>query len=79
VAANSLTGSNINSSTLGTVPSAELATAAEEVTNPNAVGLQQGHGETITTSGEMHSGGEISSDGEEAFPGGWSPCHPPRP
>ncbi len=67
VAANSLTGANINSSTLGTVPSAEVAEAAESVIEPNSVGLQQGHGETITDSGEIHSGEEMSSDGEDAF------------
>jgi hypothetical protein len=67
VAANSLTGSDINSSTLGTVPNAEFAEVAERVSNPTEVGLQQGHGETITDSGEVHSGAEISSNGEEAF------------
>jgi hypothetical protein len=67
VAANSLTGANINSSTLGPVPDAEVAEAAESVIDPNSVGLQQGHGETITVSGEIHSGGELASNGEEAF------------
>jgi Tfp pilus assembly protein PilX len=64
VAAHSLTGSDINSSTLGTVPNAE---AAERIASPAEAGLQQGEGRTVTDSGAIQSGEEVSSNGAESF------------
>ncbi len=64
VAPGSLTGANIDSSTLGVVPSAE---SAEFIENPAGAGLEQGEGRTITDSGVVESGPLGASNGQDAF------------